>query len=127
MYKKLNWAIPLTVIVWIMLSFFNNFMSQANTDELTKALQEGAFLVDVRSSTEFAAGSVTGAVNIPLDSLSNHLEAFKGKAQIVVFCQSGNRSKSAKRFLEKEGFTNVLNGGGWQAVQEVVSKINIKK
>ena len=99
------------------LIFGNN---KAANEALAKVINEGAFLVDVRSSGEFAGGSVKGAVNIPLDSIKQHLNKFNGKNHIVVFCRSGNRSSSAKSILEQNGFKNVTNGASWQNVASVL-------
>ncbi|SFA80987.1 rhodanese-like domain-containing protein [Algoriphagus aquimarinus] len=95
------------------------FGSKDNT-QLKEAIEGGAFLVDVRSSGEFASGSVKGAVNIPLDKIGSQLTKFKGKKNIVVFCQSGNRSGQAKSILEKNGVQNVINGGSWSNVNQCV-------
>ncbi len=83
---------------------------------LTNVIAEGAFLVDVRSAGEFAEGHVKNSVNIPVDSIAGQLVKFKNKKNIVVFCRSGNRSSMAKSILEKNGFTNVINGGTWHHV-----------
>ena len=76
-----------------------------------------SYLVDVRTPEEFQTGSATGAVNIPLHTLSTRLDEFKGKKQIVVFCRSGSRSAQAYQILQDAGFTNVVNGGTWSDVQ----------
>lgn len=91
--------------------------------EITEKLKEGAFLVDVRSPQEFDAGHVKGSTNIPLDRISHAIDKFENKKNIIVFCRSGNRSSQAKSILEKNGFTNVTNGGTWQSVNEKLKKI----
>ncbi|MCS6795822.1 MAG: rhodanese-like domain-containing protein [Raineya sp.] len=103
-----------------MLNFLKNIFGGGNQENLAKAIAEGAFLVDVRTPSEFKSGSVKGAVNIPLDTLQANLSKFKGKNKIVVFCRSGSRSASAKAFLEKNGFQHVINGGSWQNVAQYV-------
>lgn len=106
-----------------MFGLFNNLFGQSGNDEaLQNVLQEGAFLVDVRSPMEFAEGSVKGAVNIPLDQIPAQLAKFKNKKHIVVFCRSGARSGQAKSFLEQNGFSNVINGGTWQNVNSAATK-----
>lgn len=87
-------------------------------EDITEKFKEGAFLVDVRTPQEFDAGHVRGSVNIPLDRIPHALEKFKNKENIIVFCRSGNRSSQAKSILESNGFTNVINGGTWQSVNE---------
>jgi phage shock protein E len=93
-------------------------------EDITEKLKEGAFLVDVRSPQEFDAGHVKGSSNIPLDRISNSLDKFKNKKNIIVFCRSGNRSSQAKSILERNGFANVTNGGTWQSVNENLKSIN---
>lgn len=97
-------------------------MFGSGSPELTEALKEGAFLVDVRTPGEFASGSAKGAVNIPLDKLQNQLSKFKDKKCVVVFCRSGARSGQAKRILEQCGIScTIINGGG---VHQVIQVLN---
>jgi len=86
--------------------------------ELEPMIKGGAFIVDVRTAGEFAGGHAKGAINIPLDQLALQLPKFKNKKSIVVCCQSGGRSAQAKTILEKNGFTNVVNGGSWNNVAQ---------
>mgnify|MGYP003605181786 CR=1 FL=1 len=102
--------------------FGNIFGGSTNNENLATLVNDGAFLVDVRSPGEFADGNVKGSVNIPLDQVQNQLAKFKDKESIVVFCRSGNRSSQAKSILEQNGFTNVTNGGTWQDVNAVFNK-----
>lgn len=104
-----------------MFGIFKNMFAPTDNGELKEAIKNGAFLVDVRSPSEFSSGSVKGAVNIPVDRVESQLSKFKGKKQIVVFCRSGNRSGQAKRILERNGFKNVINGGTWQNVRKEVN------
>lgn len=103
------------------MGFFSALFGNTDNSQLTEAIKEGAFLVDVRTVAEFATGTVKGAVNIPLDKVPTELSKFKGKENIIVFCRSGNRSGQAKSILEKNGFQNVINGGTFQNVNQVVN------
>ena len=104
----------LTIIIAIvMLGLLKNLFSQSDDKALSEAICNGAFLVDVRTPGEFASGSVAGAVNIPLDRIASRRNEFKNKKTIIVFCRSGNRSSQAKSILERNGFSNVLDGGTW--------------
>ncbi|MBP7274086.1 MAG: rhodanese-like domain-containing protein [Saprospiraceae bacterium] len=91
----------------------------AQSTELIALINKGAYLVDVRTPEEFAEGSVTGAVNIPLDEIENQIAQFKDKKHIVVFCKSGYRAGEAKELLAKHGFTNVSNAGSWEDVAKL--------
>ncbi len=108
-----------------MFFFFNQGTAQKDKAKLTELIKNGAFLVDVRTDWEFAEGSAPGAVNIPLDKISQNLDKFKDKSSVIVFCRSGNRSSQAKTILEKSGIQEVYNGGTWNEVAELVK--NAKK
>ena len=122
MQKQSVKFILIIIIGVVMLGIFKNLFGQKDNTELKEVLADNAYLVDVRTPSEFASGSVKGAVNIPLDKISGQLSKFKGKKNIVVFCRSGNRSGQAKSILEKNGFDNVVNGGTWQNVNSAISK-----
>ncbi len=94
-----------------MLNFLKKLFSASEKPDLNALIEVGAFLVDVRSPQEFAQVKVKGSVNIPLDSISRQISKFKDKKHIIVFCRSGNRSSQAKSILQRNGFTNVVNGG----------------
>jgi len=98
------------------MSLFSQLFGGGLSVNLKSVIEAGAFLVDVRTPSEFADGHVKGSVNIPLDNLTNEIVKFRDKKNIIVFCRSGNRSGMAKTVLEQQGFTNVINGGTWQNV-----------
>lgn len=102
------------------MGFLSMLFGKVDNSRITEAIKEGAYLVDVRTPAEFSAGSVKGAVNIPLSEVKNKLSKFKGKKNIIVFCRSGSRSDEAKRILEQNGFQNVINGGTRQRVNEAM-------
>ncbi len=105
-----------------MFEIFRKLFAQTDQSTLKEAIENGAFLVDVRTPSEFMKGSAKGAVNIPLDKLPGELSRFKGKKNILVFCQSGSRSNQAKNILERNGFQQVLNGGTWQNVDQLTKQ-----
>ncbi len=102
------------------MNIFKQLFGSQDTPDLQNLVNNGAYLVDVRTPQEFAQGSVKGAVNIPLDVLPAELSKFKNKDNIIVFCRSGNRSGQAKIFLESKGISNVSNGGPLDNVKQFV-------
>lgn len=100
------------------MNILTQLMGASPVGNLKIIIEEGAYLVDVRTPAEFAGGHVKGSVNIPLDTVPDQLSKFRNKKNIVVFCQSGSRSYQAKAFLEQNGFTNVINGGTWNYVNQ---------
>ncbi len=104
-----------------MFEIIKNMFSKVDNN-LAQIVNDEAFLVDVRSPLEFLSEKVKGSINIPVDQIQNHLEKFKDKGNIVVFCRSGARSIQAKAILERNGITNVTNGGTWQNVESLLTK-----
>lgn len=70
---------------------------------------EGASVVDVREPDEFAAGHITGALNIPLGSLQANLERVPRDRPVLTYCAVGERSTTAASILERNGFADVRN------------------
>ncbi|MEX2483415.1 MAG: rhodanese-like domain-containing protein [Brumimicrobium sp.] len=107
------------------MGFFDRILNNnsVSSEKLKAMIANGAYLVDVRSSGEFSGGSGEGAVNIPLDQIANRTDELKGKDSIVVFCRSGNRSGQAKSILEQKGFENVINGGTWEQVNNLIQAL----
>jgi phage shock protein E len=106
--------------------FFRNiFVQKDNTsdNDLRKIINDGAFLVDLRTAEEFSQGHIKGSINIPLGELGQNLKQFRNHKQIVVFCFSGNRSSFAKDTLEKKGFKNVINGGAWEEIEHIMKTL----
>ena len=78
------------------------------------------FVIDVRSQSEWDTGHVDQAVHIPHTEISDRIsEVTTDKdAKIVVYCAVGGRAGIAKTALEKLGYTNVENGGGFDDVKD---------
>ncbi len=83
--------------------------------------EEDLLFVDVRTASEFAAGTIDGAVNIPLEELRARLDELPRDTQLVAFCQKGLRGYLAARILLQRGFEvrNLLGGYRlWQLVTD---------
>lgn len=119
MFKKILFSILIGIII---LGIYKQIFSVNNEEKIKEVLKKEVFLVDVRTTEEYKAGTVKGAVNIPIDRLTEDLSKFKGKQNIVVFCRTGNRSSIAKKILNENGFKNVYNGGGWIKLNELINE-----
>ena len=71
-------------------------------------------ILDVRTEEEYAAGHIEGAVLIPDFEIADRAEAELPDKDmlILVYCRSGNRSKTASEKLASLGYTNVKEFGG---------------
>jgi sulfur-carrier protein adenylyltransferase/sulfurtransferase len=70
-------------------------------------------IVDVRETNEFAAGHLTGAINIPLGDIEIRLPELAASRLTVFVCRSGKRSEHACVIAARSGITAAahLEGG----------------
>ena len=88
-------------------------ISQRSVQEVAAGMAEGAVtVVDVRGASEYEAGHVPGALNIPVGLLDDHLAELPTSQPVVVHCQGGARSSIAASVLRARGFDAVLNMTG---------------
>lgn len=83
-----------------------------STSVLTQKVNAGATLIDLRRAEDYAAGHITGAKNIPFDTLSDNIGALNKNSDIVVYCYRGQSSARAVKQLQKAGFAQVMHLGG---------------
>jgi rhodanese-related sulfurtransferase len=67
-------------------------------------VENGADLVDVREQSEFEAGALPDAINIPLSSMASRLKELDETQIIVVYCLSGGRASQALTLLCDAGY-----------------------
>lgn len=86
------------------------------------SVDDETVLIDVRNPGEVAAGTIEGAVNIPLDEIRSRLQEIPRDKPLLIFCQQGMRGYLAQRILVQKGFSNVSNLSGgyllWKACQD---------
>lgn len=84
--------------------------------------QNSGFCLDVRMPHEFAAYTIPGAVNIPIDELRNRLHEIPAHRPVYLFCEIGLRGYLAQRILLQNGFKDVYSLSGGFALWKVVTK-----
>lgn len=93
-------------------------------DELLMDLPHDPNLIvlDVRKESEFEAGHLDDAVNLPLNNLTDpgSMAHIEDQQNLYVHCAGGYRSVIASSLLKKQGFHQLRNVlGGWKAISEV--------
>jgi len=101
---------------------FNNDIS---APELKEEISQGnpIHIIDVREPIEYHTFNI-GGENIPLNIIFQSSEALNHdkEKQIVVICQHGIRSETARRLLVSAGYKNVKNlTGGLLAYRRIIS------
>jgi phage shock protein E len=101
-----------------MIQFLRKLFGLSPATDYAQLVKDGAIIVDVRSKGEFDGGHIKGAINIPVDQLTNNLDKLKDKNKtIITCCASGMRSTVAKNTLKSNGYSQVFNGGGWSGLE----------
>ena len=81
--------------------------------DVAEQLANGAVhVVDVRGRTEWEAGHIEGADNIPAGYLVERLDQIPRDTTVVLHCQTGARSAIGASVLQAQGFKQVVNMTG---------------
>ncbi len=76
-------------------------------------------IIDVRTKEEFDREHIEGAEHHDImDMMQGVFPQVPKDEELVLYCESGNRSMMAKMFLEEVGFTLVTNGGGMDELRK---------
>ena len=79
-----------------------------------------AVFIDVRTVAEFENESIVNTQNIEWQNISDIQTFISKDEEIFLFCRSGKRSGKAKKILEAEGYTRVINIGGLEEAKEFI-------
>lgn len=95
--------------------FFNgqNCPSMITADAVNADILASAdiAILDVRSATDYAAGHITGAVNVTIANILNYYKTnnLQNKAKVVVTCYTGQSAAFAVAALRLAGYTNTFD------------------
>lgn len=87
---------------------------EVSVDELAELLaaDPGTRLIDVREPDEYAGARVPGAVLVPLGTVPDNVDSFRGDGPVYVICARGARSMRAAEFVAQHGVDAVNVAGG---------------
>ena len=90
---------------------------QQITQEEAKEMMDSqeVIVLDVREQSEYDEGHIPGAVLLPVGSIDGETAAAvipEKDSTVLVYCRSGNRSKTASSTLADLGYTNIYEFGG---------------
>ena len=76
---------------------------------------QDVIILDVREQDEYDSGHIPGAVLLPVGTIDEKTAAEvipEKDSTVLVYCRSGNRSKTASSALAELGYTNIYEFGG---------------
>jgi NADPH-dependent 2,4-dienoyl-CoA reductase/sulfur reductase-like enzyme/rhodanese-related sulfurtransferase len=103
---------PVNMLGYIAENIMSGLVKTAQWSEVDELKNHGYQLIDVRTPSEFAAGKIAGAVNIPVDEIRARTSEIK-KQPILVNCQVGQRGHTATVLLNELGFDATNLDGGY--------------
>ena len=93
----------------------NSYMQIAQQEAKTMMDGGDVVVLDVREQHEYDAGHIAGARLLPVGSIDEAGAAAvipSKDTKVLVYCRSGNRSKTASAALVELGYTAVYEFGG---------------
>ena len=93
---------------------------EISVDDAEAFLSSADAIIDVREADEYAAGHLSGAVNLPRGLLEFRLSATpaleKRDLNVVLYCKTSGRAALAANTMHSMGYLNVVSiDGGYDA------------
>ncbi|MFX1417817.1 MAG: FAD-dependent oxidoreductase [Promethearchaeota archaeon] len=104
---------PVNMAGFVAANYLREDMPIWHWHDFNQIKSNGALLLDVRTKEEFAARTINGSINIPIEELRKRLDEIPNNQPIYVYCEVGYRSYLALRILLQSGYREVyeLTGG----------------
>ena len=117
--------LPLFLLLLLLLTGCGGTASNASSEsDYQQISQEEAkemmdtqdvIILDVREQDEYDSGHIPGAILLPVGTIDEETAAEvipEKDSTVLVYCRSGNRSKTASSALAELGYTNIYEFGG---------------
>ncbi|WP_165839954.1 rhodanese-like domain-containing protein [Motiliproteus coralliicola] len=92
----------------------NGAIADSREAKAWQLIEQGALVIDVRTTEEYAQAHLKSSVHIPYPEIVARFSQMEIRKDlpIVLYCRSGNRSGIAYKMLSQAGYTALHNGGG---------------
>ena len=112
-FKRVMKKILLLFLIFMFCGCNNSSYKTINKEKALELIEnKDAILIDVRSVLEYKQGHINKAKSYPVDTILEEIEDdYEKDAYLIVYCQSGKRSKIAAQGLIESGYKNVYDLG----------------
>ena len=114
---------PVNMLGYIAENMMSGLLKTAQWNQTEEYREAGYQLIDVRTPSEFNAGAIPGAINIPVDEIRQRVAEIK-EEPILVNCQVGQRGHTATMLLKELGFDATNLDGGYLTYSNSPAAIN---
>lgn len=109
-------------------ALFSSFAAHAGVVDqaaAVTALKEGKLAMDVRSQTDYDAGTVLNAVRVDERRLVNQMKQVLNdrNAVFVIFSSTDSKADRAQEKLRSAGYFSVINGGNYEELHNALYDI----
>ncbi len=87
---------------------------EIDISELSKYMEDGYELIDVRDELSYAYGNISGSVNLPKETLLEYAGNYEGR-KLLLYCKRGETSLEIAQTLYEHGIDVVSLKGGYIA------------
>lgn len=114
---------PVNMLGFVAENIISGKIKQFFWNDIENLPRDGSvILLDVRTATEVQRGKIDGFINIPLDSLREHILEIPKDKPVYIHCHSGLRSYIACRILMGNGYECFNLAGGWRLYESVINE-----
>ena len=117
---------PVNMLGFVAENVITGKIKQFFWDDVENLPRDGSVtLLDVRTVTEVRRGRINGFINVPLDSLREHISEIPKDKPVYVHCHSGLRSYIACRILSGNDYECFNLAGGWRLYESAINEKNV--
>ena len=103
-----------------------NIISPADLNGLVDNSPDSIYIIDIRAADDYAAGHISGAVNIAWGQVGAHIDSIPAGKTVIVACYSGQTAGQTVAVLKMAGFDvrslkSGMNNGSLKAELPVVT------
>jgi len=110
----------LFLVIVVIFGIFLYIRSRIMNKTIADYLKKNALVIDVRSKPEYNGGHFSSAVSLPIDQFEARIKemAPDQNRPVIVYCHAGSRAAMAEGILRKNGYTQVINARGFEAMKK---------
>ena len=107
---------PVNMAGYAASNILDGLVKKVDVMEIDQLVEDGEYLLDIRTGEEYSLGNINGSVNIPLDELRDRMDEIPKDRIIYVNCQVGLRGYLGCRILNQNGFNTYNLDGGYSCL-----------
>ena len=98
-------------------------LKEITSEELIKIHPQKIQLIDIREPYELEDGYILGNINIPMGDILNKKDQLSKTKDIIIYCNTGRRSKPVVYMLKKLHNISTYNlQGGYKNFIKIIAK-----